>query len=131
MTLASLQMLAGYFSYFSFIQSHLPFDLGLVPEPNQSFLRTLADIEMLFQTLSLCSGPPSALSETLEKMEKGKETGFPNDGSGGVFGAAQGLVAGRFGGPRGVQVGSSKGWLFALLVSWGLKSSVQQNSPSN
>lgn len=56
----------GYFDN-SFKESHLPFDLGFCP--NQRSLKTLADIEMLFQTSSLCSGSSRALSKMLEKLE--------------------------------------------------------------
>lgn len=43
--------------------------LTLVFCPNQRSLKTLADIEMLFQTSSLCSGSSRALSKMLEKLE--------------------------------------------------------------
>lgn len=57
---------------------------------------------------------------------------FPNDEE--FLGSAMtgGSSGGRFfWGAEGGAVRLFKGWLFALLVSWGLRSSVQQNSPSN
>ncbi|KAI9528121.1 hypothetical protein NQZ68_023101 [Dissostichus eleginoides] len=75
--------------------------------------------------------PPSRLwSPKCFVRDVGKDgEGERDDGSGGVFGAAQGLVVGRFGGPRGVQVGSSKGRLFALL--WGVQGSWGQSLLTN
>lgn len=75
-------MLAHYFSNFSSPKVTCHLTSALSQEPNQSFLSSLADIEMLFQSSSLCS----SLSGMEEKMEKMERPGFPNDGSGGVFG---------------------------------------------
>lgn len=56
---------------------------------------------------------------------------FPAMGALECLGSAMtGGSSGVGGGKRGA-VRLFKGWLFALLVSWGLRSSVQQNSPSN
>lgn len=68
----------------------------------------------------------------------GKPAFFPNSGSSGVAAVVQWLVVtaavvvvvGNLGTERGAGR-LFKGWLFTLLVSWGLRSSVQQNSPSN
>lgn len=62
------------------------------------------------------------------KDGEGREPCFPNDGSDGVFGQRGDWW--RMGAKRGAGR-PLKGWLFALLVSWGLGSSVQQHSPSN
>lgn len=51
----------------------------------------MTDIEMLFQTLSLCSGSSSALSEMLEK-NGGKSLVFP------TVGAVEGLGSRVIGG---------------------------------
>lgn len=65
---------------------------------------------MLFQTLSLCSGPPSALSKMLEKMEKGESLVFPTMGAIEFLGSPVigGKGGGKVWGPRGAQVGCSK-----------------------
>lgn len=74
------------------------------------------------------------------KTRKKKEGSlvFPNDGStvecfwgSAVIG---GWRSGWFGGALGMERGAGrlfKGWLFALLVRRGLRSSVRQNGPSN
>lgn len=55
---------------------------------------------------------------------------FPAMGAVECLGSAMTGGSSGGGGKRGA-VRLFKGWLFALLVSWGLRSSVQQNSPSN
>lgn len=68
----------------------------------------------------------------LEKMEKEESLVYPTMGAVECLGKV--VVGGGVGEGLGAKRGAGrlfKGWLFALLVSWGLRSSVQQNSPSN
>jgi len=125
--LSTLQMLNGYFC--SSVPVKVTFQLNMALTSFQSFSRTLADIGMLFQTNSSCSGSPSTFSEMLEKMETGEGLVFPTATAVEWSGSAV-IGGGAGGGERGVGR-LFKGWLFTLLVSWGLRSSVQQNGPSN
>lgn len=95
-----------------------------------------------YQKTGKISGRWNALSETLsetsgEMQGRGRKGAlvFPTMGAVECLGSAMTDGSnGGGGGFRGAERGAVrlfKGWLFALLVSWGLRSSVQQNSPSN
>lgn len=76
---------------------------------------------MLFQTLSLCSGPPSALSKMLEKMEKGESLVFPTMGSVECLGSAViGGGGGRFGGQAGCRSAVQR-LAFCIVGQLGIK----------
>lgn len=90
-------MLAGYFSNFSSF-SHLPFDLGLVPKPNQSFFFFFENLGRIlkcsFRHFLFAVVPPKCFVQDPGKDGEDRESPvFPTMGAVECLGSA--VIGGR------------------------------------